>query len=506
MTSVTHDRHHAAAPPPVHHRVLHPWRPLLVRLHFYAGVFVAPFIVIVSLTGLIYTFTPQLERAVYAEQLAVDPQGRAALPLHDQLVAATTAYPNLPLATVNPGAPDETTRFDFTDSAISERMSYRSVYVDPYSGDVRGDLVTNHGRTPMTSWLGALHGDLHLGEPGRLYAELAASWLFFVMFGGVFLWWERAHRHTTSSRVVWKRFFVVDRSHPGMRRTMSWHSTAGVWALIITVLLALSGLFFAPHAGVRWDSLVSAFSAETPRMSPALPGAATGAVPSGGHAGHHVAPLAAAAPTDVPGQVPTGSSSFPLGFSADDVVAAAREAGIEGTPRLSPPTRPGTGWVVAETDTTLPGYHRDQVLIDPMTLDVVRSLHFADYPFLAKVFSIAMGFHFGSLLGFAGQILFALTMIGLIAVSLWGYQMWWQRRPHHPGFRLGRVPKRGAWRGAPRAAFYGYAALTILAMWVLPVFGVSLAAFLLIDGVIGWRTGRHSPAPEELDRDLPASV
>ena len=44
-------------------------RPLVLRLHFYAGVFVAPFLAIACLTGLVYVFSPQLSDLVYADEL-----------------------------------------------------------------------------------------------------------------------------------------------------------------------------------------------------------------------------------------------------------------------------------------------------------------------------------------------------------------------------------------------------------------------------------------------------
>lgn len=37
------------------------WRALLVRLHFYAGVLVAPFLLVAALTGLAYTVAPQVD-------------------------------------------------------------------------------------------------------------------------------------------------------------------------------------------------------------------------------------------------------------------------------------------------------------------------------------------------------------------------------------------------------------------------------------------------------------
>ena len=51
--------------------------PLLLRLHFYAGLLVAPFLLVAALTGLAYTFTPQMENVVYADELTVTETGAA---------------------------------------------------------------------------------------------------------------------------------------------------------------------------------------------------------------------------------------------------------------------------------------------------------------------------------------------------------------------------------------------------------------------------------------------
>ena len=55
--------------------------PLLLRLHFYAGVIVAPFLLVAALTGLVYAFTPQIERAYYGDILVVDSPSGAVKPL-----------------------------------------------------------------------------------------------------------------------------------------------------------------------------------------------------------------------------------------------------------------------------------------------------------------------------------------------------------------------------------------------------------------------------------------
>jgi hypothetical protein len=67
-------------------------RPLVLRLHFYAGLLVGPFLLVAATTGLLYTLTPQLEQLVYRHELTV-PVGARVLPLQQQVAAAAAALP-----------------------------------------------------------------------------------------------------------------------------------------------------------------------------------------------------------------------------------------------------------------------------------------------------------------------------------------------------------------------------------------------------------------------------
>ena len=59
----------------------------LWRWHFYAGLFVMPFLVILAITGTIYCFQPQIEPLLYRHRLIVEPQAQARLG-EDALLAA----------------------------------------------------------------------------------------------------------------------------------------------------------------------------------------------------------------------------------------------------------------------------------------------------------------------------------------------------------------------------------------------------------------------------------
>ena len=84
-------------------------------MHFYAGILVAPFMIVAAITGGLYAISPTVERFVYHDVLAVE-RGAAALPLSDQAAAARNAFPQLEMSGMRPPATDtESTRIYFSD-------------------------------------------------------------------------------------------------------------------------------------------------------------------------------------------------------------------------------------------------------------------------------------------------------------------------------------------------------------------------------------------------------
>ncbi len=117
-------------------------------------------------------------------------------------------------------------------------------------------------------------------------------------------------------------------------------------------------------------------------------------------------------------------------------------------------------------------------------------MNFADWPFLAKLTNWAIDAHMGVLFGIGNQILLALTAIGLILVVVRGYRMWWQRRPTRGStWAMGRPPLRGAIRNMPPAIAVAIVAAAVAIGWFLPLFGLSLLAFLVVDTAI-WAVKR----------------
>ncbi|OBG82447.1 peptidase [Mycobacterium sp. E802] len=451
MTTTPDGQLREESPPPV---TTHSLRPLLVRLHFYAGVFVGPFILIAAVTGLLYALIPQIDTFVHRHELTVEHVGTQRLSLADQLAAARHAHPEGTVESIRPPAePDETTQIRLVlDPALKDvPPDYsRTVFVDPYTGEVKGALTTYGQWMPVRAWFDELHRNLHLGAFGRNYSELAASWMWVIALAGLALWVMRRRDNRTVRNLL-----VPDRAASGRRRTLSWHGAVGVWIVAVLLALSVSGITWSRHAG----ETVNAIQAQLNTTAPAVDtGLATGTTP---HHGHH-----------------GGAADL---HGADTVLQAAEQAGLRGPMWMYPPSEAGQGWKVAERKRDWPTRY-DEIAVDPHSGAVTDRVNFAQWPLLAKLTEWTIEAHMGLLFGVANQIVLALTMIGLITVIVRGYRMWWQRRPTRGSdWAVGRPPLRGAIRRLP---VWGIVVLVVVAAivgWALPLLGLSLLGFLVVD-------------------------
>ncbi|MEN3362484.1 MAG: hypothetical protein V7637_6466, partial [Mycobacteriales bacterium] len=127
---------------------------------------------------------------------------------------------------------------------------------------------------------------------------------------------------------------------------------------------------------------------------------------------------------------------------------------------------------------------------------IVHSVRWADYPVTAKLSKLGVQAHMGVLFGLVNQILLAAVAVGLLCLIVWGYRMWWQRRPTGPArtARLAAAPAPGAWRRLP-TPLLALAVVAVAALgWALPVLGGSLALFLVLDTAAAL-IRRTRPAP-----------
>lgn len=421
-------------------------RPFLLRMHFYIGLFVGPFIFVAALTGLLYVLTPQIEPWLYRDVLYTDSTGPARS-LTDQARAARDALgADLAVSAVRPAtAPGTTTRIMFSDPSLGESEN-RTLFVDPATLEIRGELTTygTTGILPFRIALDYLHRNMMLGSLGRYYSELAASWLWVAVLGGMALW-------ATGPR---RRRAVADMPAPQRRRWL--HSIIGVVLSVALLFVSLTGLTWSQQGGARFEALQDRLGWNTPSASTALAGPAVPASGHGDHTGHGLA-----AREDRLDQL-------------DAVAAAARAGGIDSPLMEIRLPKPDQAWVVREYDRSWPT-QVGTVAIHPDTMQITSRADFATFTLIPKLIRWGIDAHMGVLFGWPNQILMAALAFGLMVMIVYGYRMWWARRP------AAGEPLWASWRRLSPGQQVLWAVLALGLGWALPVLGVSLAFFLAVD-------------------------
>jgi uncharacterized iron-regulated membrane protein len=439
------------------------WRLVILRVHFYAGILVAPLMIVAAITGALYALSPTAERIVYHDLLTVD-RGADALPLSEQVTAARTAYPQLEMTGVRPPAADtESTRVYFADPSLGEE-ELRAVFVDPYDGEVLGSEKTWLGYLPLSTWLDGLHRHLNLGEPGRIYSELAASWLWVVALGGVWLWLVKVRGDRRRGRPG--GLLTVGRGVSGRLRTMNWHGATGMWILAMVLFLSATGITWSTYAGAHVTDIRAALNWARPQLDTAAH-----------HDGH-------------PAAVDDLSS-----IDYDAVVAAAARNGVSVPLEITLPAAPGQSVGVTEIDKPY-RLTTDAVALNPTTLSATNAIDYRrDYSIVAKLADWGIRMHMGFLFGLLNQLLLLGVAVALLTVIVRGYLMWWQRRPTRGSqWAIGRPPLRGGIRRLRPATVVVGACVVVAVGWFLPLLGISLAVFLVVDAVIGTVKKRRATA------------
>jgi uncharacterized iron-regulated membrane protein len=135
---------------------------------------------------------------------------------------------------------------------------------------------------------------------------------------------------------------------------------------------------------------------------------------STGHVGHDHPAIQSGAPTGAP-----------IGLDrVADIVAAH---GMSAPYRLNLPNGERGVYIVF----TYPDQPEGQrsLYIDQYSGRLLGDVGFADYGWAAKAIELGIQLHMGNYFGRLNQIVMAVPCLGLIALSLTGPYMWWQRRP-----------------------------------------------------------------------------
>lgn len=347
---------------------------LIWRWHFYAGLFCLPFIVWLSITGMIYLFKPQIEPLL--EQRYAHVTTRLPQPASAQVAAALKAVPGGVLNAYElPTSRDAATRV-----LVGKGPQIIRVFVDPSSLRVL-HVVGESDRFMRVIFY--LHGELLLGTAGSMVVELAASWTILMLLSGLYLWWPRQRR---LGGVLYPRL--------GQGSRVFWrdvHAVTGVWVSCFALFLLVSGLPWSKSWGGMLQKL---------RQTPA----ATVTTQDWSIGSAH--DRATAALQNAPARAP----SMPGMAMPEDAIAAAMATDYTALDRLvpavvmqelaspvliAPPSRFAPTWTARSDAADRP--LRVDLVLNGATGTVVSRRTFSQHPLLDRIIGYGVAIHEGQL-------------------------------------------------------------------------------------------------------------
>ena len=434
------------------------------RWHFYAGLFVIPFMVILAISGSIYLFKPQLDLLMYHNLITVQPAG-AIVSYTQQLQAAEAAYPNANVTKFTPNmAIDRSSEVDLT-TADQQNLQ---VFVNPYTGKVLGNLNADRNFQAIVR---KIHAELMLGTIGDYLVELAACWGLVLLLTGIYLWLPRygfsvwgtllPRLGSKNKRIFWRDL----------------HAVPGFYAVLLICFLILTGL---PWSGFWGDTFAKVWGRFPAQMWDNIP---TSTVLTGSlnQHGAQVVPWAveqlpmpqsgAHAQHQMQGTMQATSARS---VTLDSVVALAQASGVPAGFTVSfPKDEIGVYTVSAFPDDPA---HETTLHIDRYSGKVLADVRWQDYGLVPKAVEMGVAIHMGRYFGLANQLLMLLACLTIVLLSVSGIVLWWQRRPE------GQI-------GAPPLPSYTQSwkmpvAIVALLGVAFPLVGISLIAVLLLDYLV----------------------
>lgn len=445
-------------------------RSLLWRLHFWSALIASPFVLVACLTGLLYVFTPQIERALHGHLDSVVPQAEAR-PLDEAVAAAQNVVPqDWVLHSVMPAfEADDSLRVAFTapmqDKAKSGGHSGHGgaaskldgkpqflrpnfgiparamvVYVNPYTAEVLGQLKESDR---FATWARKLHSSLQQGDSWRWMIELAASWTMVMLVTGVYLWWPVAGQSglpqkNAKGRIAWRQ----------------WHAFMGVALGLISFVIITTGLTWSQNAGsqIKWAR------------------DATGQTPP-----------------RIPAQFKSAGSAGAQPLTWEQAVKAIRQQAPEVAMMVMAPKGPEGVWRANQIDRGDPTKRFD-LLLDAYSGEKLFYSGWSEQTAFGKATAIGIPFHRGEF-GLWNQVLLFVFGAGILFSLVSGWVMFFKRRQASSAFLPALLP--GAWRSVSPWAVLGGAFMLV----AMPVLAMSAVPLAMLEAWLGWRRSRASGVP-----------
>jgi uncharacterized iron-regulated membrane protein len=429
------------------------------RWHFYAGLYVAPFLIMLATTGLIMLWVSATSE-LNGERTDVAITGDW-LPVSTLAEAATAAIPGGTVTQyIEPRAPGKVALFN-----VATEADPVAVLVNPYSGEVVDSFVWGDNWYTFAS---EIHGTLLIGTTGDRLIEIAAGFGIVLIATGLYLWWPRGG-------TGWARVLVPNLAARGRAFWKSLHQTIGFWVSAMLLVFLASGLSWA---GIWGDTFVKAWNT-FPAEKWEAPLSDLTHADLNPHAEHEVPWTLEDTPLPASGSE-VGTQVIPGPVTLDTAVAYARSLGFTGRFQLNLPADETGVWTISHDSMSNDGPNpaADRTIhIDQYTGKVLADVGYADYSAYARMMAWGIAFHEGDM-GNWNLALNTAFCLSVIFIAASGVVMWWLRRP--AGARRLAAPPMPTnmplWKGAVLVGLF--------VSMAFPLVGLTLIAVLALDVLV----------------------
>ncbi|MDP6967708.1 MAG: PepSY domain-containing protein [Gammaproteobacteria bacterium] len=412
----------------------------LWKWHFIAGLMVLPFILLLSVTGVIYLFKDNYEQMALRDMSTVTVPVKAERTAYEQQwQSAKTVGGNKINAMLLPSSEEQATVFS------AGRFSGKSwVYVDPYNGQVTGNIAV---ADTFMQQVRNLHGELLLGDYGTKVVELVASWMVVLILTGLYIWWPKK----VAGRSWLKGSLIIRR---GQGKRIFWrdmHAVLGFWSSLVLLVILAGGMPWTDVFGSNYKSLRDATGTGYPvhwRNSKGLESKVTN-----------------------------------QRLSLDAMVQIAQAQQLPGTVTLKLPLSDKAVFSVSNRADDL---QQQQVLhFDQYSGHLVKALSWQEVGIMSSGRQIVMRLHQGQYFGIANWLIVLLAASALAVMSASALISYIMRKP---AGKIG-IPKVPSGFQVGKALLVG---ILVLAL-VLPLFGASLVLIVVLDALAKRIVSRAGP-------------
>lgn len=219
----------------------------ILWLHKWLGLTTGIVVVILGLTGCVYTFFDELKLVCYPDRYILDQHyySSEALPLSKlKDIAGKQLNDGESISRVDL-YPEKNRSWIFRVQEIDPDAfgywnyfkTYKRIFLNPYTGDL---LFVENSKTEFFQVILQMHMNLLLGKKYGTWVVGISTIIFVViLISGMVLWWPKRWKGKTLKRSLW-----IDWKSKWKRLNYDLHNVLGFYSLLISLVLAITGLVF----------------------------------------------------------------------------------------------------------------------------------------------------------------------------------------------------------------------------------------------------------------------